>query len=134
MSSNPVDVVAKLVESINQGNVDAAVACYEAQGALVVQPGTVAQGAQALRQALAGFIALKPTLTTESYEVIQTGDLLLYLSAWKLTGKDPQGKNVKMAGNSSDILRRQSDGSWRIVLDNPWGTALLGKHESAAPR
>jgi ketosteroid isomerase-like protein len=122
----PQDVVSQLVQSINQGHVDAAVACYEPAGALVVQLGTVATGARALREALAGFIALKPVLTTESYQVILTGDIALYLSAWNLVGKDPQGKEVRMSGRSSDVLRRQPGGTWLIALDNPWGTSLLG--------
>jgi ketosteroid isomerase-like protein len=32
-----------------------------------------------------------------------------------------------MAGESSDVLRRQRDGRWLIALDNPWGADLLPK-------
>src|SRR5258708_4104812 len=130
-NSKPQDVVSQLVESINRCALEAAVACYEPAGALVVQPGTVATGARALRDALAGFIALNPTLTTESYQLIPAGDLALYLSAWNLVGKDPQGKEVRMTGRSSDVLRRQPNGNWLIALDNPWGTSLLGSEAKA---
>lgn len=44
---------------------------------------------------------------------------------WTLTGAGPDGKPVQMSGMSSDILRRQSDGKWLIIVDNPWGTAIL---------
>jgi hypothetical protein len=28
-----------------------------------------------------------------------------------------------MAATSADVLRRRGDGSWGIVIDDPWGTA-----------
>jgi hypothetical protein len=27
-----------------------------------------------------------------------------------------------LTGHNADVLRRQSDGAWRFVIDNPWGT------------
>jgi ketosteroid isomerase-like protein len=31
-----------------------------------------------------------------------------------------------MSGKSSDVLRKQANGTWKIVVDNPWGTGILG--------
>jgi hypothetical protein len=28
-----------------------------------------------------------------------------------------------MRGHSADVLRRASDGGWRILIDDPWGAA-----------
>jgi hypothetical protein len=36
-----------------------------------------------------------------------------------------------MGGESSDILRRQSDGRWLIAIDNPWGAQVLGQSSAA---
>ena len=123
----PADAVRQLVEAVNEGSLEKAAAAYEPSASFMAQPGQVVQGAKALREALAGFLALKPTLTTESCKVVESGDIALYLSRWNLTGKDPQGKEVKLGGTSTDILRRQNDGRWLIALDNPWGTALLNE-------
>jgi ketosteroid isomerase-like protein len=35
---------------------------------------------------------------------------------------EPHGEAVKLAARNADVLRRQADGSWRFVIDNPWGT------------
>ena len=124
-TSNPVDTVTQLVNAVNQGNLEAAVACYEAEATLIVQPGQVATGKKAIREAFAGFIAMKVAITTETHKIIQAGDIVLFISKWTATGTDPDGTPVKMGGISSDVLRRQTDGRWLIAIDNPFGAAIL---------
>jgi ketosteroid isomerase-like protein len=29
---------------------------------------------------------------------------------------------VHLEARNADVLRRQIDGTWRFVIDNPWGT------------
>lgn len=122
---NPVDTVKQLINAVNQGRLEAAVTCYEAEATLVVQPGQVVTGTKALREVFAGFIAMKTTITTETHKIIQTGDVALFSSKWNATGTAPDGTPVKMGGTSSDVLRRQADGKWLIVIDNPFGAAIL---------
>lgn len=124
-TSNPVDTVSQLIKSVNQGNLEAAVACYETDAILIVQPGQMATGKKAIREAFAGFIAMKLTITTETHKIIQTGDIALFTSKWTATGTAPDGSPVKMGGMSSDVLRRQTDGRWLIAIDNPFGAAIL---------
>lgn len=127
MSKNdPIDIVVQLIKAINQRDIETAIASYEQEATFVVQPGKVVTGTTAIRNALNGFIAMKPTLTTERQHAIEFGNMALYLSKWNLKGTGPDGKPVQMSGTSSDVLRRQSDGRWLIALDNPWGPAVLG--------
>lgn len=122
---NPPDVVARLCAAINRCDIETAMTLYEPEAALVAQPGNVVIGTKALRDALAGFIALKPTITTEAHRLIQAGDVALYCSKWSLRGTDPQGKALWMEGRSADVLRRQPGGVWLIAVDNPWGADIL---------
>src|SRR5262245_19892215 len=123
--SRPIDTVNKLTEALNRGDLDGAAALYARDGALVVQPGKVARGSQEVRAALAGFIALKPTLRASVQQIVEAGDIALYVGRWTLKGTDPSGQPVSLGGDSSDILRRQPDGGWLIALDNPWGARIL---------
>ncbi len=124
-SLSPLDAVTQFVNAMNKGDLEAALSLYEPGASLVVQPGVVATGASALREALSKFAALKPILTSEAHQVVEAGDVALYCSRWSLRGTDPTGNQVRMNGRSSDILRRQSNGSWLIALDNPWGTDIV---------
>lgn len=122
---SPLDAVTQFVNALNQGDPETALSLYEPGASLVVQPGVVATGTSALRAALAGFAALRPTLTTEAYKILEADDLALYCSRWTMHGTDPAGNPVHMNGRSSDVLRRQPDGNWRIALDNPYGTEIV---------
>jgi ketosteroid isomerase-like protein len=42
---------------------------------------------------------------------------MVFQREWK-----PDGKSVTTGGNAIDVLRQQSDGSWGILIDNPWAT------------
>ncbi len=125
VNPTPTATVRGLVDAINRGDVDSALALYEADGVLIAQPGSVAKGRAALRDALAAFAALRPTLTSDGEAVIESDDIALYCGKWQLTGTDPAGNNVRMQGRSSDVLRRQPDGTWLIAIDNPWGGEIL---------
>jgi uncharacterized protein (TIGR02246 family) len=121
----PASTVARLAEAINRGDLDGAATLYEKDAVLVVRPEQIARGRAQVRDALAGFIALKATLRTEAQQVIEAGEIALYVGRWSLRGTDPAGKPVAVSGESSDVLRRHKDGRWLIALDNPWGAQIL---------
>src|SRR5262252_2248919 len=121
----PIDTVNELVQAINRADLERAVAAYESDAVLVVQPGRLVRGSAQLREALAGFTALGAVLRSEAQQLIEAGDLALYIGRWSLSGTDPAGNPVAMAGESTDVLRRQRDGRWLIALDNPWGAQIL---------
>ena len=122
----PADTVGRLIDALNKGNLEAALALYEPQATMVAEPGKLVTGKAALRQALEGFVALRPTVRSAKQAVVEAGDLAQYCGEWTLTGTDPTGKPVNMSGKSSDVLRKQANGTWKIVVDNPWGTGILG--------
>ena len=76
-TSSPLDAVTQFVNAMNNGDLETALGLYEPGASLVVQPGVVATGTSALRDALAGFVALKPTLTSEAHQVVEAGDVAL---------------------------------------------------------
>jgi hypothetical protein len=44
------------------------------------------------------------------------------LGVRSFNGTGPDGEPVQLAARNADVLRRQGDGTWRFVIDNPWGT------------
>jgi uncharacterized protein (TIGR02246 family) len=118
----PQQVLKSIVDGINTGNLDALMPLYEAEAAFATQPGSLSHGLPGVREALAGFIAMNGTLDLNVTRVLEADDLALVTTMWSFTGTGPDGQPVKLAAQSADVLRRQGDGSWRFVIDNPWGT------------
>jgi len=100
---------------------DALVTLYEPDAAFQPQPGTVVTGHAAIREALGGFLALKADFQMQPATIIEAADLALLISKWTLKGTDPNGEPVDLSGQTSDVVRRQSDGTWLFVIDNPYG-------------
>jgi ketosteroid isomerase-like protein len=95
---------------------------YEPEAAFATQPGSLAHGLGGICEALDGFVALNGKLHLEVTRVLEVGDLALVIGEWSFTGTGRDGEPVKLAAKNADVLRRQPDGSWRFVIDNPWGT------------
>ena len=124
-AKKPEEAVHAFFEAFNRGDLEAIVALYEQKATLVAQPGQIAEGHAAIREALNGFLAMKPTLNPEKRALITAGDIALSVIRWTLNGTGPDGAPVCMDGATSDVLRRQADGRWLFVIDNPWGAGVL---------
>jgi uncharacterized protein (TIGR02246 family) len=120
-ADRPEEVIKLLAASLNRGDVDAAIMLYESEAVFVPQPGEEVTGVEAIRGALEQFAALKPRLRGEITNVLTAGDVALVHNRWQLEGTQPDGSPVELRGHSADVLRRASDGGWRIVIDDPWG-------------
>jgi uncharacterized protein (TIGR02246 family) len=108
-------------------DIDAILETYEPNAAMAVQPGMAITGSQALRDGFKQFLALDPKLTITNEEIIQTGDIALHSYTWDMTGKAPDGSSISQSGLSVVVLRKQADGRWLMVIDNPFGGHLLQK-------
>jgi uncharacterized protein (TIGR02246 family) len=125
-ATRPEEVVQTFYRAFNSGDIETIVALYEPRAMLVAQPGQLTEGHAAIREALQAFLALKPTLTLQKHQVVTSGDIALSMDQWTLKGTGPDGQPMSMEGTAVEVLRQQSDGRWLYVIDNPWGTGILG--------
>jgi uncharacterized protein (TIGR02246 family) len=116
----PSDVIERFAELLGAGDAKGALALYEPDATFVVEPGVTVTGHDDIGTALEQFAAMRPVLTSDIVQVVQSGDTALVTNRWTLDGKASDGQVVHLEGRSSDVLRQTSDGQWRLVIDDPW--------------
>jgi uncharacterized protein (TIGR02246 family) len=119
-ASRPEDMSSVWEQAFNSGDVEQVMALYEPDAVLIPEPGQVARGTDAIRQALLGFVGLKLPIRLENKRVLTSGDLAMVSNTWKMAGTGPDGSPLDLGGNTMEVLRRQPDGTWRYVFDDPF--------------
>ncbi|MGB7677498.1 MAG: nuclear transport factor 2 family protein [Nitrososphaeraceae archaeon] len=110
------------MEEFNRGNISFLMTLDEKDACFASKPGQVVQDLESIRRSLQGFIDMKVKLEARVRRVIQAGNLALLTTEWSIVGTEPDGKPINLNGRGTVVLRSQFDGSWLMVIENPWGT------------
>ncbi len=104
----PEELARLFLEQANQGNVEGLVALYEPGAVLALPDGRVAVGAQEIRRFYAALLASRPHFEPGTQRAaLRSGDLALTSS------------QLTTGAVTAEVARRQADGSWRWVIDQP---------------
>lgn len=105
----PEDLTRLFVERSNEGDAAGVAALYEEQAVLAYPPGDQTVGRDAIRALWAKVLANAPRFEQEaSLPTLISGDIAL-------TATPPRDG----AGARAQVARRQSDGTWLRLLDQP---------------
>jgi uncharacterized protein (TIGR02246 family) len=121
-NATPEEVLHSVTECINSGNLDSLMMLYESDACFAFQPGQFIKGREGIRQSVQGFVDMKGKLESKVKRVLRAADLALVISEWSFKGTGPEGNPVNIASIATDVLRQQPNGTWRVIIDNPWGT------------
>jgi ketosteroid isomerase-like protein len=102
----PEDLGRFFVGRANAGDLEGLVALYEPDAVLSVPGGAAVTGTDAIRQALGRFLAGSPKVSGKSQPALGFGELAL--TSTRFDG-----------GATAEVARRQPDGTWLWVIDQP---------------
>jgi uncharacterized protein (TIGR02246 family) len=122
-AKDPADMHRLFADAFNARDLDALVALYEPEAVLVPQAGQRAVGRDAIREALAGFLAAFETIELTTRGIVQQGDIALLYPEFRLGGTGENGEPVTLEGRGTEVARRQAYGTWLFVIDDPFSTA-----------
>jgi ketosteroid isomerase-like protein len=109
---------AAVEAGVNTGDIDALVALYEPDATLLGENGTAVVGHEAIREAWTSVVGFGGRMTLRTRSAVELGDIALLSNEWTYE----IGGAVVAGAITSEVARRQPDGAWRYVIDNPYSS------------
>ena len=122
LAKSPEEICRLFQQYMAEGDLDSVLSVYDPEAVFLNQSGEVKQGRDGLRQELAPFAAMKAIFAFNIKHVIQSGDIALMHTEWQVSAPQP------MSVYAIEVARRQSDGTWRWLIGDPF---TVGRHAAS---
>src|SRR5260370_10681885 len=116
--------VELLDQAFNQGDLDGVLGLYEDDAAVVAEPNRIVRGAVELKSFLEGAIRRGLSAKQLKTRVIEVDGVALFLSRWVLIPNNADPEEDTRTFVATTVFRRQPDGTWKALIDNPSGPLL----------
>ena len=121
---NPEHAVELLDRAFNEGDLGKILSFYEDAAVVVTEPGKTARGIGELRGFFERVIQSGGSAKQLKTEVLEADGIALFISRLTLHigGVDVASRTFV----ATTVFRKQADGEWKILIDNPFGPLILG--------
>lgn len=123
--SSPENAVELLDRAFNQCDIETALRFYEDAAVIVATPSRTIRGKAELRTFFESAMRSGASAKQLKTRVLEADGVALFLSRWTLTSKGANGDTEPRTFVATTVFRKQPDGSWKILIDNPIGPLLL---------
>lgn len=114
--NDPSAINAAFARGFNDRDVDGLLGLYDVDGGVVERDGSLSVGHAAVREHLTQLVGLGGTMVSTNLTSVVVGDIALITAEWTISDSPVIGSAT---GHSSEVLRRQTDGSWAYLIDQP---------------
>jgi uncharacterized protein (TIGR02246 family) len=119
--------IERMVAAFEKKDIDGVLATYETDAIVMFEPQKPVQGKETLRAVFTQFVGMNPKYTFSGHEVYVSGNIATHTAPWSMVGQLPEGTKIEQNGLSVAVLRKQADGNWLMIQDNPHGQFLMNK-------
>lgn len=126
MKESITELLARLHHAVNSGDLQTISDCYSDNAKVVATPlGQQQHDCVSALQAFQNKYMPSHLVTTGDEIVIEAGDIALVISKLYLIPKAAPNATPCEGKRALYVMQRQSDGQWRCIIDNFFGTDLL---------
>jgi uncharacterized protein (TIGR02246 family) len=114
------DAHAALADAFNTGDAATVMNLYDLTGIIVPEPGKPVAGKEKFEEAIKAILSIKGKMEIKTVYCLQTGNIAVGRSEWNIT----DGNEVKISAKGIEVMKQQTDGTWKIVIDHAFGAEV----------
>ncbi len=122
IATSPEQAVELLDRAFAQGDLPTVLSLYEDVAVVITEPGKAARGTVELRSFFAQAMQSGSCAKQLQTHVIEADGVALFVSRWTLQVKGAAERTF----TATTVFRKQADGGWKVLIDNPFGPLILG--------
>ena len=124
IAKSPQEAVELLDKAFNEADVETILTFYEDAAVVVTKPGHLARGRPELRNFFERIVRAGSSVKQLKTYTLEADGIALFLSRWSMDGGNEGAARTFVA---TTVFRKQPDGGWRALIDNPFGPSELGE-------
>jgi ketosteroid isomerase-like protein len=121
---DPEDWPSVFAQHLNAGDLDKVMSLYEPDARFVAPSGETLIGSDRIRQVIAGLIQANTKFRSRVLRATRIDDLALLYTDFDGTTVDGSGKTIELCSRAIEVLRRQPDGTGKLIIGDPNGRGV----------
>lgn len=119
--TKPEDMNKTFAQAYNSGNVDNIDLLFESEAKVVTYDNSTISGQKEYHQEHLNLLKIGGKMISINQSCIVFENIALLSAEWKINTWNEDGEPLEISGKSTEVIRKQNDGTWLYVIDNPFG-------------
>ncbi|PQA93981.1 hypothetical protein B0A69_10315 [Chryseobacterium shigense] len=118
--TNPAEAVRYFRYCIVTGDLNGALGCFDKDAVYIERDGLEIKGLENIQKPLEHLCNWKPDIQGNKHKLTIVGDLAVWVDKWTLKATSPDGNFIEMDGATTCMMKRNEEGIWLWLVDNPF--------------
>lgn len=123
--TNPADAVKYFRNCIVTGDLKGALSCFDKNAVYIERDGQEITGLDNIEKSMEHLCTWKPKIVGSKHRVTIVGNLALWVDKWSMKATMPDGNPVEMNGATSCMMKKNEEGIWLWLVDNPFAADIF---------
>ncbi len=119
---SPEKMNEKFASAYNSGILENLNLLFEHDAKVSKHDGSIISGYKNYNSEHKNLLKLGGKMTSTNKFCIQFEDIALLKAEWKIETENENGEKIVINGTSSEVVRKQNNGDWLYIIDNPFSS------------
>jgi ketosteroid isomerase-like protein len=120
--TSPEGTVRYFRNCIYLGDLQGALSCFHPEATYIERDGQEIRGLDNIEKALKSICTWKPEIKGIKQRVTIVGNIAIWIDKYSVNAKLPTGEPLKIEGITACVMKRNIDGIWLWLVDNPFAS------------